>query len=90
VKLEVLYAVHFTAEAWRLITPTTIKNCVVNCGFSIDHVSSNDDSAVKLTECEEDDWHSLLPLGVQFEDYTTRDISLEVPGIQAVDEALEQ
>jgi hypothetical protein len=41
----------------------------MKCGFSIDYVSSNDDSAVKLTEDEEDDWHC-LPLGVQFEDYT--------------------
>jgi hypothetical protein len=42
----------------------------VKCGFSIDHVSSNDDSAVKLNEDEEDEWHSLQPLGVQSEDDT--------------------
>jgi hypothetical protein len=54
-KLDALSAMHLIAEIWRLITPTTIKNCFVNCGFSIDHVSSNDDSAVKLTEDEEDD-----------------------------------
>jgi hypothetical protein len=34
------------------ITPTTIKNCCAKCGFSIDHVSSNYDSAVKLNEDE--------------------------------------
>jgi hypothetical protein len=54
-KLDVLFAVHFIAEAWRLVTPTIIDNCFVKCGFSIDHVSSNDDSAVKLTVDEEDD-----------------------------------
>jgi hypothetical protein len=32
------------------ITPTTINNCCAKCGFSIDHVSSNYDSAVKLNE----------------------------------------
>jgi hypothetical protein len=70
-KLQVLSAMHFIAGVWRLITSTTIKNCFVKRGFSIDHVSSNDDSAVKLTEDEEDDWHSLHPPGVQSEDYTT-------------------
>jgi hypothetical protein len=46
-KLDVLSAVHFMSGAWRLITPTTIKNCFMKCGSSIDHVSSNVDSAVK-------------------------------------------
>jgi hypothetical protein len=81
IKLHVLSAMHFTAEAWRLITPIIIKNCFVMCGFSNDHISSNDDSAVKFTENEEDDCHS-LPLGVQFEDYTTCNNALEVCGIQ--------
>jgi hypothetical protein len=31
------------------------KLLFVKCGFSIDYVSSNGDSAVKLTEDEEDD-----------------------------------
>jgi hypothetical protein len=39
IKLKMLYAVHFLEEAWQLTTPTTIKNCFVNCGFWIDHVS---------------------------------------------------
>jgi hypothetical protein len=54
-KLDVLSAMHFMAEAWRLITPTTIKNCFVKCGYSIVHVSSTDDSAVKD---EKEDWHT--------------------------------
>jgi hypothetical protein len=68
IKLDVLPAMHLAAEPWRLVTSSTIKNCFVKCSFSSDHVSSNDDSAVKLTGSEEDDWHSSQPLGVQFED----------------------
>jgi hypothetical protein len=54
------------------------KNWFEKCDFSIDHVSSSDGSAVKLTEDEEDDWHSLQPVGVQFEDYTTCDSEVNV------------
>jgi hypothetical protein len=49
---------HFIAEAWKLITPSTINNCFRKRGFSTDYVRSNDDSGVKLVEDEEDDWHS--------------------------------
>jgi hypothetical protein len=88
-KLDVLSAVHFIAEAWRFISPTTIKNCSVKCGFSTDYVSSNDDSAVKLSEHEEDDWHSLQPLAVKSEDYIC-DSGLKVCGAQNVDQVLDQ
>jgi hypothetical protein len=54
-KLDVLSAMHLTAEPGRLKTHPTILNCSVKCDFSTDHVSSNDDSATKLTEDEEDD-----------------------------------
>jgi hypothetical protein len=37
----------------------TVEDCFVRCDFSKDRVGSNDDSAVKLSEDEEDDWHSL-------------------------------
>jgi hypothetical protein len=47
-KLDVLSPMHFTAEAWRLIRPTTIKNHFVKWSFLTDHVSSNDESEVKL------------------------------------------
>jgi hypothetical protein len=52
----------FHSRILEIVTPTRVKNCFVNCGFSIDHVSSNDDSAMKLSEDEEDDWHSLQPI----------------------------
>jgi hypothetical protein len=67
-----------------------IKNNFVKCDFSTDHASSNDDSAVKLSEDEEVDWHSLQPLGVQSEDYTTCDSALEFCGVQNVDQVLDQ
>jgi hypothetical protein len=58
-KLDVLSAMHLIAEPWRLTTPTTKKNCFMKRGFLSDHVNSNDDRAVKLSEDEEDGWHSL-------------------------------
>jgi hypothetical protein len=63
-KLDMLSAMHFMAEAWRLITPTANKDSSVNCGSLTDHVGSNEDIAVKLSEDEGDEWHSLQPLGV--------------------------
>jgi hypothetical protein len=75
-KLDVLSAVHFIAEAERLITSTTIKNSFVKYGFSNDHVS-----AVKLSEGDEYVWYSLQHLGVQCKACTTCDSALEVCGI---------
>jgi hypothetical protein len=77
---------HLIAEPSRLITCTIIKNCSVRCGFS----SSNDDSAVKLTEDGKGGWHSLQPLGVQSEDYPTYDGALEVSGVWSVDRVLDE
>jgi hypothetical protein len=53
-KPDVLSAMNLIADAWRFKTPTTIEKFFVKYRFSIDHVSSNDDSAVKLCEDEED------------------------------------
>jgi hypothetical protein len=58
-KLDVFPAIFFRAENRRSIIPTAIKNYSVNCGFSNDHVSSKDNSAVNMSEDEEDKWHSL-------------------------------
>jgi hypothetical protein len=58
----------------------TIKNCFVKYGFLTDHVS-NDDSAVKFSEDEEDDWHGLQPPGVQLLDYAVCDSAPKVCGI---------
>jgi hypothetical protein len=71
-KMDALPVFNLTVEHSRLTTPSTTKNCFVKCGFSTDHVSSNDDSAVKLMEHEEDDWHSLS------EGYPTHNSALTV------------
>jgi hypothetical protein len=42
-----------------------INNCFAKCGCPADHVYRNDDNAPKLTDGEENDWHSLKPLQVQ-------------------------
>jgi hypothetical protein len=72
-------AVYNALHSRSLIIPTNIKNCFVKCGFSND---SNDDSAVKLSEDEEVDWHSLQSFSVLTEDYTTYNSALEVCGFQ--------
>jgi hypothetical protein len=58
----------------------------VKYGFSIEHVSSNDNGAVKLSEDEEDGWYNLQLPGVQFHYYTTCDSVLEASGIQSVNQ----
>jgi hypothetical protein len=45
---------------------------------------------VKLTEDEEDDSHSLKPLGVQSEDYPTCDSALEICRVWGVNQVLDQ
>jgi hypothetical protein len=87
-KLDVLSAMCFIAEDWGLVKPTTIKNCFLKCHFLNSHVSGDNDSAMKLSE--EDDWHSLQPLGMQFEDYITCDSALEVCAIQSANQVLHQ
>jgi hypothetical protein len=52
-------------------------------------ISTSYESAVKLSEDEEDDWHSSEPLRMQFEDYTTFGRALDVCGIQGVDQGLD-
>jgi hypothetical protein len=61
----------------------------VKCGSSNDHVSSNDGSAVNLSN-NEDDWHSLQPLGVQPEDFPTCDSALKVFGVRSVEQVSDQ
>jgi hypothetical protein len=48
-KLVVFPEMLFRAEDRILLTPTAIKNYLVNCSFSNDHISSNDNSAVQLS-----------------------------------------
>lgn len=46
----------------------------------------NDNNALKLTEDEENDWHSLQPLGVKSEGYMTRDSALKVSGAHSINQ----
>jgi hypothetical protein len=87
--LDVLSTVHTITEQ-RLITPNTNKNCFVKCGFLIDRVSSNDDIAKKLTEDEEDNWHSLRHLGVHSEDQPTCASTLDICEVRSVNQVLDQ
>jgi hypothetical protein len=34
-KINLVTALHFFAEAWRQITPTAVENCFKKCGFLI-------------------------------------------------------
>jgi hypothetical protein len=88
-KLDALSAMHLVVEPWRPITPATIRICFVKCSFSIDHVSSNENSAVKLMEDEEDDSHSLHHLGLQSEGCPTCDNALEICGVWSVNQVLD-
>ena len=36
-KLNMLFALHCLAEAWKLVTPTAIKNHFAKYGFTIEH-----------------------------------------------------
>jgi hypothetical protein len=89
-KMDVLSAVHFTAEVWKFVTPTAIKNCFVKCGFSVDHASNSDGSAVKLTEEEKHDWHILKDPGVHFEKHMICDSVLKICGVQSIQQVLNQ
>jgi hypothetical protein len=83
-------AMHSVAEPWRLIIPTTIKNCFVEYVFLNYHISSSDDSAVKLREDEKNAWHSLQPFQVQSEDCTKCGSALEVIGVWHDKQVLDQ
>jgi hypothetical protein len=70
-----------TGETGIALTAWSSK--LVSVMFRIDgpRLKGNDNSAVKLSKDEEDDWYSLQPLGVQFEDCTPHDSALEICGI---------
>jgi hypothetical protein len=68
-KLDTLFAVHFITEACKLVILTAVNNFFAKCVLPAHHLYySNYDSALKLTEDEESNWHSLQFLGVQMED----------------------
>jgi hypothetical protein len=54
-KINLVTALHFFAEAWRQITPTTVENCFKKCGF-LSECEYIDDSNDVLNDQEEDEW----------------------------------
>jgi hypothetical protein len=68
-----------------------MKNCFEKFGFPVDHVYSNHDNGLKLTEDEENEWHSLQRLGVKSEGYKSCDSTLiRHTGVHAVNHMLDQ
>jgi len=86
--IDLLIALHFIAEAWRQITPTTIENCFRKCGFPSDgeHIDVSNDV---LNEQERDNWCSLKPSGVEFDEYVSYDAGVSVCDIQSVDRVMQ-
>jgi hypothetical protein len=73
-----------------LLSHTSIKNRFAKCGFLVENVYNNDNSALKLTEDDEENgWHSLQSLGMQFDDYTC-DSALEISGVHSINQVLDQ
>ena len=86
--IDLLIALHFIAEAWRQITPTTIENCFRKCGFPSDgeHIDVSNDV---LNEQERDNWCSLKPSGVEFDEYVSYDAGVSVCDIQSVNRVMQ-
>jgi hypothetical protein len=82
--------VHFIAEAWKLVTPTTTKKCSAKCGFPFEHICSNSDNALKRTELKKITGNILWFRGVQFEGYTACENVLKVCGDCSISQVLEQ
>ena len=86
--INLLTALHFTAKAWRQITPTTIENCFKKCGCSSggEYIDVSNDV---LNEQEKDNWCSLKPSSKEFDEYVSYDASVSVCEIQSVDQVMQ-
>jgi len=86
--INLLTALHFIAEAWRQKPPTAIEKCFKKCGFSSDceYIDVSNDM---LNEQEKDDWCSLKPSGMEFDEYVSYDASESVCEIQSVDQVIQ-
>ena len=58
VKLDVLSAMHFIAETWKLITLTTVKTVLKSVVYQL-IMSTARGQCTKTHEDEENDWDSL-------------------------------
>jgi hypothetical protein len=87
VRLNILNAMHFTAEVWFSVKASTVKNCFKKSAFLFDDLSLDvltDDTVVD--ETEEEDWQ----LDVKFIDYVTCDNAVELCAVQTVDQMLDE
>jgi hypothetical protein len=69
-KIKLLTALQYIAEAWRQITPTNTQNCFSKCGFSSD-AEYTDVSNDVLNEQEKGDWCALKPSGMELDEYVS-------------------
>jgi len=69
-KIKLLTALQYIAEAWRQITPTTIQNCFIKCGFSSDgeYIDVSNDV---LNEQEKGDLCAMKPTGMELDEYVS-------------------
>jgi hypothetical protein len=69
-KIKLLTALQYIAEAWRQITPTITQNCFNKCGFSSDgeHIDVSNDV---LNEQEIGNWCALKPSGMELDEYVS-------------------
>lgn len=80
-KLDVTVYQAFLSMSLEVDNPYCMKNHFSKCGFPVENVYNNDDSALKLTKDEENVQHSSQSLGFQFEDYVAYDSGLEICGV---------
>lgn len=78
------YAFH--SRSLEVVVTLTAIRTVAQCGFLIDLVCGIDNSALKLTKDEENNWHSLQTVGVQIEDYMTFNSDVEFCRAQSIDQ----
>jgi len=82
-KLDVFSRMHFSSRSLE-VGNSDLTRTVAQCGFQIDLVYGIDNNALKLTEDDENVWHSLQPLGFQIEDYMILNSDVEVHRAQSI------
>lgn len=87
-KINVLQAVHYIADSWKQISPTTITNCFMKCGVGKDmggepvmDVSEEDNS-----DHFEEDFNKINSQNIRFDAYVECDSDLAVCGVQSLDD----
>jgi len=64
--LDKMSTMHFITGVWKLII---LNNYFSKCAFPVDHIYSNDEKELNLTENDKNALHGFQTLGTQFEDY---------------------